>query len=275
MDYIKAVKLFLIIWSPLLANSANLNVRFQKDLFIQRNKCGEKRKSLNSAIFLSFDEKKEILRKKILFYLAESNIGFEQVAIFNQKNFFYPGQFGPEGHREYELPYCPNKSPTCQVGFFVFDRKNKLQGKNVNFDLKLFDIDSDHKLLNSLSSNIAATVPDSSNNESYLFEDTQLELIDKTYYAWANKDKVRSLLKDNYEVELFFHWRKNVIQQQYSEQKVDLMKWLESKDEKIKFINQPQLTYLSFLVFVKKNERSYETKIEILNQKEIFYSCNQ
>lgn len=281
------MNLIIILLFPILVFGQSLplddkpELRFQRDLYIQKNKCDQKIISRLNAIHFRFRLDKKITAKPIIIQVNEASMQMKQTLFYTGEYFFYPGLFGQDGHKEYELPVC-NSKDKCDFQFFVFDDANAaqkiVQKKSLDFDLSIFDLRIPNKKL--FGTTISSTNHFGDDTKNKIFEDLNLKFNDdySEIFATIDKEKLLKLLRLKYRIEMIFSYRKNLNQHQYSEESVNLKldnPWFaHSKNNWYLKEKLTKPTYLSFMVLVSDGPESYESKIEVHNAKNPFYQCH-
>lgn len=267
----------LIFAKPSTPHTDAAGIRLQNDLYIQKNDCGQSNSSQLYSVYFTYFVDKTFYSEPLLIQVNEKNSKFNQTIVYNGKYFFYPSLFGESGHKEYGMPVC-DKSKTCYFSFFIFDTDQLVKQKELEFEVRIYQTNPPNKLQLS-NPTLKAKGKFDKNYESLLFKDLNLNYTQdfSKVETSIDKKKLKQLINEGYTVELIYSYRKSLDQYEYSEETAFINKedpWLQSEDPtwplKSKLKNP---TYLSFMVLLTKGSKSYETKIEVLNKNNSFYSC--
>ncbi|MFP5387158.1 MAG: hypothetical protein ACLGHN_13850 [Bacteriovoracia bacterium] len=256
----------------LIALSAHANdviVRLQKDFYLKKNACNKTLSNYLNTISFKLDFPKGTMPKNYIIGVVEKNSKFSQTIFFNGVNWFYPTW---QGHTEYRLPDCTRAG--CEARFFVFLTELPIRYQSWSFDVSVFDTTKKNERVLQKNYPVENVFMQSGYEH---FETLDLKHIKNNLKAKVDKEKVKKLLAENYQVQFIFQWRENKDQQQYSEEAHLLKpdhKWLTNENQEFKMTKKlKNPTYLGFMVYVTKNNRAYESKVEVLNQNDSFYDC--
>jgi hypothetical protein len=217
-----------------------------------------------------------ILKKNLVISFKEGNTGFHQTIVYNKNLFFYPNLFSEHGHREYGIPECQLNNKHCDFYFYIFQDKELSQQDLWDISLKIFDLDNQFKTLFQLNKYIKndANKRDAS---PFVFNDIDLKIENNNIYGIFDHSKLKDLIKKGFDISIIFSWRNSPQQINYTEfeDRILLSHSLINENKGSyqlpKKITDP--TYLSFMILVNNNSSTYESKIEIINEKDLFYKC--
>lgn len=245
-------------------------IKFQNDLYIEKNDCGQKRQTIHKAFWVLTSIPEEYENQN-LDIVVTSLIGFEQKIQYRRTHFFYPALFNQYGHKEFTLPTCQSKR--CEFEFFIFDPASKLnQAKNIRVTIffnKKEILKKDFHIVGLRTQNSA----------DYFFEDLNLKQSEGVIQGNINKNRIIKLLKQNYKISIVLVHKSSPTQNQYTDEEYIIKKdhpWLTEKGDIFKFkTNRKDLTYLGLMVIASKTQESFESKIEIKNKEKIFFFCRK
>ncbi|MFN3697136.1 MAG: hypothetical protein ACK4VO_06825 [Pseudobdellovibrio sp.] len=257
-------------------SSQDISYRFQRDLYIVKNNCGDIYMSYPQALRIEVKLPSDFIQKDIKINFNEGNSKFSQNIIYNRKTFFYPGIFSSNGHHEYELPDCNKNEPICEFGFFVFISGPTVSIKKWNVSISMTQIKNENK--NLIISNQEINNEFSQKPDNYLFTNIDFKRIEQKNLniAYLDPQKVKNLIDENFDVEFVFSWRNSIEQIEYSEEFHNISSestWLSKNSFEFpmtKKIKSP--TYLSFMIHARKGPLAYESKIVIIDKKQDFFN---
>ncbi|MFN3453376.1 MAG: hypothetical protein ACK41T_00350 [Pseudobdellovibrio sp.] len=259
----------------------NVKTRFQVDLYKQKNECGVATQSVIPVIQVSFDLDVKSIKKNMILQVRDEKTKFFQNIIYKEDYFLYPELFSQDGHKEYGEPDCDKDGKRCRFFVFIFDPEYKLSKSKkilMNFDILYPEGNIKNIKMNIKEKNIFYL-----NNKSKLedinelFYKIDLIMNKNETYAILDKKKIKELLDKKYKIKMIFAYRLTIDQQAYTEESSYLNRehsWVSEASDRwmmSKKVYNP--TYMSFMVIVSKENKVYESKIEIHNLKNDFYKC--
>lgn len=264
----KFLFLYLLLFTTKLWGQA-LSHRYQHDYFLKRSPCGGKQESELSAIRFSFEHRNLRASRPIILNVSEQSSGFTQTLIFNTQNWFYPSF---NGHHEFQPLTCSRE--TCRAEFFVFLSESVLAKTDWFYRLVFFDDKAFHEKLAEASLGLRNKFE---KNPKAFFKETKVVVEENALVATVELARLRKLISDGYDVLLMWQLKDTADQQQYREVSVHLdgpasLAKLSDGTWRTALPTKP-LSYVGFLVYARKDDQAYESKIEVRNSRDSFYNC--
>lgn len=251
-----------------------LSVKLQNDLFIQANSCGERQISSHRALSISAKIPKKFIKKNLIIHFEDRLKKFKQTIFYDGKTFFYPGLFQPVGHREFVSIPTENNDDTDILHFFVFLDSNLNSEEHFRYLITIHEANTTFDLVFSKESQSYFPLLNSKN--SFLLHNISLNHSKNEISAFIPIEVISKALSDGYRVDFIYSWRTSKSQISYSEKREQISldhSWIKNKkNEYILDMKLSSLTYLSFLVLIRKNDYSFESKIVVLNVNDKYYS---
>jgi hypothetical protein len=241
-------------------------VTFQNDWFGRQSRCGRRETGRLHAIHFNFRVPLAVTRSSFTLVATERQTGFQQTIEFKKDHFFYPRLFGPQGHREFELPRCDPGSPECDFGFFVFLQPDLVHLPSTEWTLQLSQ-GARHEV------RVATKI-----RSDGFFEKIQIEKSKKGIQLSLDRSLAARLLEESYSLEITFVYRAALSQLGYLEESFMLSKdhpWFSGAGGTIQMKKPPEeTTYLAAMVIAKKEGINQETKLVVQDDSDPFFSCH-
>jgi hypothetical protein len=244
--------------------SAESDLQFKLNVFMEENSCGQSRASEHKTFILKLDLPWEMTKKKLTFKVTEDHSSFVQMIDYDSKVLSYRG-------RDYTLPAC-NSPELCNFEIHILPWSHHFK-KDLHFKVEIYEPGREDVPL--LEKRFLQA------KNRYLDAHDTIDLRPKLELSFDQKKNTAS-------AKIPVSWAKNILH--LSRQFSVIFSWRESKDQ-IQPFNKETLvkqigpflqfsekiikpTYLALKAIFLKNNVTYEIKLLIHDVNNRYFDCN-